>query len=54
MSENKRSVAEQSLKFLAEIARDAGYTNRKQESNAELIGRALRDLVAIKAASLPT
>lgn len=37
-----------SLGFLAKIARDIGYANRKQESNAEMIGRALRDLAGDK------
>jgi hypothetical protein len=39
-------TATTSLGFLAKIARDLGFENRKQESNAEMIGRALRDLHA--------
>lgn len=33
-----------SLKFLANIAREYGYVNRKQEMNEQMIGRALREL----------
>jgi hypothetical protein len=42
ISEGRTAI--HSLKLLAAIARDAGFSNRKNESNAEMIGRALREL----------
>lgn len=35
-----------SIKFLADIARSLGFANRKQETNEQLVGRALRELAA--------
>jgi hypothetical protein len=37
-------TAATSLAFLAKIARDLGFENRRTESNQEMIGRALREL----------
>lgn len=39
---------QESMRFLANIARSLGFQNRRQETNPELIGRALRELADAK------
>jgi len=45
-AEPRRHMLEQGIKLLADKVRAHGWTNRRQESNGELVGRALWDLLA--------